>query len=65
MKALSDGVNAPSAILTLLWEFTFRHARQLESVLPELVVAVRGQQTLRKGLWPWAPAISAAGCRRP
>ncbi len=35
MKALFDGVYAPSTIGTLLREFTFGHARQLESVLRE------------------------------
>jgi len=35
MKALFDGVYAPSTIGTLLREFTFGHARQLESVLGE------------------------------
>jgi hypothetical protein len=34
MKTLFDGVYAPSTIGTLLREFTFGHARQLESVLP-------------------------------
>jgi len=33
MKNLSDGVYAPSTIGTLLREFSFGHARQLESVL--------------------------------
>jgi hypothetical protein len=33
MKTLFDGVYAPSTIGTLLREFTFWHARQLESVL--------------------------------
>ena len=33
MKALFDGVYAPSTIGTLLREFTFGHARQLEAVL--------------------------------
>ena len=33
MKTLFDGVYAPSTIGTLLREFTFGHARQLESVL--------------------------------
>src|SRR6478609_2593445 len=33
MKALFDGVYAPSTVGTLLREFTFGHARQLESVL--------------------------------
>jgi hypothetical protein len=35
MKALFDGVYAPSTVGTLLREFTFGHARQLESVLRE------------------------------
>jgi hypothetical protein len=33
MKTLFDGVYAPSTVGTLLREFTFGHARQLESVL--------------------------------
>jgi hypothetical protein len=35
MKSLFDGVYAPSTVGTLLREFTFGHARQLESVLRE------------------------------
>src|ERR1700752_5516855 len=35
MKALFEGVYAPSTVGTLLREFTFGHARQLESVLAE------------------------------
>lgn len=35
MKSLFDGVYAPSTIGTLLREFTFGHARQLESILRE------------------------------
>ena len=35
MKTLFDGVYAPSTIGTLLREFTFGHARQLDSVLGE------------------------------
>jgi len=35
MRTLFDGVYAPSTIGTLLREFTFGHARQLESVLRE------------------------------
>jgi hypothetical protein len=38
MKALFDGVYAPSTVGTLLREFTFGHARQLESVLREHLV---------------------------
>ena len=40
MKALFDGVYAPSTIGTLLREFTFGHARQLESVLREHLAAL-------------------------
>ena len=35
MKTVFDGVYAPSTMGTLLREFTFGHARQLESVLRE------------------------------
>ena len=40
MKTLFDGVYAPSTIGTLLREFTFGHARQLESVLRDHLVAL-------------------------
>lgn len=40
MKTLFDGVYAPSTIGTLLREFTFGHARQLESVLREHLAAL-------------------------
>ena len=40
MKTLFDGVYAPSTVGTLLREFTFGHARQLESVLGEHLVAL-------------------------
>ncbi len=40
MKTLFGAVYAPSTIGTLLREFTFGHARQLESVLREHLVAV-------------------------
>jgi hypothetical protein len=40
MKALFGGVYAPSTIGTLLREFTFGHARQLESVLGEHLSAL-------------------------
>ena len=49
MKTLFDGVYAPSTVGTLLREFTFGHARQLESVLREhLVRPVRA----RSICWP-------------
>ena len=40
MKTLFDGVYAPSTVGALLREFTFGHARQLESVLREHLVAL-------------------------
>ena len=40
---LFDGVYAPSTIGTLLQEFTFGHARQLESALQEHLVALCGE----------------------
>ena len=40
MKTLFDGVYAPSTIGVLLREFTFGHARQLESVLREHLAAL-------------------------
>jgi hypothetical protein len=40
MKTLFDGVYAPSTVGTLLREFTFGHARQLESVLSGHLVAL-------------------------
>ena len=40
MKMLFGGVYAPSTVGTLLREFTFGHARQLESVLREHLVAL-------------------------
>jgi hypothetical protein len=40
MKTLFDGVYAPSTVGTLLREFTFGHARQLESVLREHLVSL-------------------------
>jgi hypothetical protein len=40
MPILFDGVYAPSTLGTLLREFSFGHARQLESVLREHLVAL-------------------------
>jgi hypothetical protein len=39
MKTVFGGVYAPSTVGTLLREFTFGHARQLESVLREHLVS--------------------------
>ena len=49
MKTLFDGVYAPSTIGTLLREFTFGHARQLESVLREHLAALCGRVDLLAG----------------
>jgi len=46
MKTLFDDVYAPSTIGTLLREFTFGHARQLESVLREHLIALYGRVEL-------------------
>src|SRR5215212_3331386 len=46
MKTLFDGVYAPSTVGTLLREFTFGHARQLESVLRAHLVALCGRVEL-------------------
>jgi hypothetical protein len=46
MKTLFAGVYAPSTVGTLLREFTFGHARQLESVLREHLVALCGRVDL-------------------
>jgi hypothetical protein len=46
MKTLFDGVYAPSTVGTLLREFTFGHARQLESVLREHLAALCGRVDL-------------------
>jgi hypothetical protein len=50
MKTLFDGVYAPSTIGTLLREFTFGHARQLESVLGAHLVALCAHVDLLPGL---------------
>ena len=49
MKTLFGGVYAPSTIGTLLREFTFGHARQLESVLRAHLVALCGRVDLLPG----------------
>ena len=49
MKTLFDDVYAPSTIGTLLREFTFGHARQLESVLREHLVALCRRVELLEG----------------
>ena len=49
MKTLFDGVYAPSTVGTLLREFTFGHARQLESVVWEHLVALCERTDLLPG----------------
>ena len=49
MTTLFDGVYAPSTVGTLLREFSFGHARQLESVLREHLVALCGRVALLPG----------------
>jgi hypothetical protein len=49
MKTLFGGVYAPSTVGTLLREFTFGHARQLESVLREHLVALCDRVELLPG----------------
>lgn len=46
---LFDGVYAPSTVGTLLREFTFGHAKQLESVLREHLLALAGRVDLLPG----------------
>jgi Transposase DDE domain group 1 len=47
---LFDGVYAPSTLGTLLREFSFGHARQLESVLSAHLVALAGRTELLVGI---------------
>src|SRR5712672_4480389 len=49
MKTVFGGVYAPSTVGTLLREFSFGHARQLESVLREHLVALCGRVDLLPG----------------
>jgi hypothetical protein len=49
MKTLFEGVYAPSTIGTLLREFTFGHARQLESVLREHLAGLCERVSLLPG----------------
>ncbi len=53
MKTLFGGVYAPSTVGTLLREFTFGHARQLESVLRAHLVALCGRVDLLPGADQW------------
>lgn len=50
MPILFDKVYAPSTLGTLLREFSFGHARQLESVLREHLIALAGRTTLLLGI---------------
>src|SRR5918995_426094 len=78
MPIVFDGVYAPSTLGTLLREFSFGHARQLESVLREHLCALTARtdvlagideqafididSVLRKGLSPLATTISTQRC---
>ncbi len=53
MKTLFGGVYAPSTVGTLLREFTFGHARQLESVLRAHLVALCERVDLLPGADQW------------
>src|SRR3954464_9473909 len=50
MPILFDGVYAPSTLGTLLREFSFGHARELESVLREHLVALAARTEVLAGL---------------
>jgi hypothetical protein len=50
MPILFDGVYAPSTLGTLLREFSFGHARQLESVLREHLVALAARAEVLAGI---------------
>src|SRR4051794_9196172 len=50
MPILCDGVYAPSTLGTLLREFSFGHARQLESVLREHLVALAERTPVLAGI---------------
>src|SRR5215207_1289357 len=50
MPILFDGVYAPSTLATLLREFSFGHARQLESVLREHLVTLAERTPVLAGL---------------
>lgn len=49
MKTVFDGVYAAATIGTLLREFTFGHARQLESVLGSHLASLAGAVALLRG----------------
>jgi hypothetical protein len=59
MKALFDGVYAPSTIGKLLREFTFGYARQLESVLSAAAMCCYGKQARKFLSWLPGPVDSA------
>jgi len=59
MKALFDDMYAPSTIGKLLREFTFRHARQLESVLSAAAMCCYGKQARKFLSWLPDPVDSA------
>ena len=64
MKTLFGGVYAPSTIGTLLREFTFGHARQLESVLREHLAALGERVDLLAGADVRHSSMSTRCCVR-
>jgi hypothetical protein len=65
MKSLFGGVYAPSTVGTLLREFTFGHARQLESVLREHLVALCERVDLLPGATEQTVFIDIDSLLRP
>jgi hypothetical protein len=59
MKVLFDGAYAPSTIGKLLRQFTFGHARQLESVLSAAAMCCYGKQARKFLSWLPDPVDSA------
>src|SRR3954452_6417251 len=61
MPILFDGVYAPSTLGTLLREFSFGHARQLESVLREHLVTLAERTRCWPG-WPIRRSSTSTRC---
>ena len=59
MKALFDGVYAPSTIGMLLWDFIFGHVRQLEALLSAAAMCCYGTQARKFLSWLPYPVDSA------
>jgi hypothetical protein len=63
MPILFDGVYAPSTLGTLLREFSFGHARQLESVLREHLCVLAGRTPALAGIDEQALSLSRFLCK--